>query len=68
MRRMDTILVVDDEAEIVELVSTLLDDGELTVLTAHDGEQTLEIVRGERPHLVLTDVKMPRMGGIAVVC
>ena len=61
---MSTVLVVDDEAEMVELVSMLLDDGEVDVLTAYDGEQALGIVRREHPDLVLTDVMMPRMGGI----
>ncbi len=61
---MSTVLVVDDEAEMVELVSMILDDGEVTVLTAHDGVQALDIVREQHPDLVLTDVMMPRMGGI----
>ena len=60
---MSTVLVVDDEAEMVELVSMLLDDGELNVLTAHDGLEALEIVRQEHPGLVLTDVMMPRLDG-----
>lgn len=61
---MSTVLVVDDEAEMVELVSMVLEDGEVDVLTANDGEQALEIVREEHPDLVLTDVMMPRMGGL----
>ncbi len=61
---MSTVLVVDDEAELVELVSMVLEDGEVTVLTAYDGERALEIVREEHPDLVLTDVMTPRMGGL----
>ena len=61
---MDTILVVDDEPEMVELVAMALDDGRVAVLTAGDGLEALEIAREERPRLVLTDVMMPRMDGV----
>ena len=62
-RDMKKILVVDDEAEIVELISMVLEDGDYFVLSAYDGEQALEIVREERPDLVLSDVMMPRLDG-----
>ncbi len=61
---MSTVLVVDDEADIVELISMLLDDGQLSVLTAHDGLEALGIAREQLPDLVLTDIMMPRMGGL----
>ncbi len=61
---MDTILVVDDEAEMTELIAMMLDEDELTVLTAGDGLEALAIARKEHPGLVLTDVMMPRMNGV----
>lgn len=57
------VLIVDDEAEIVELIAMVLDDGHVGLLTAYDGEQALEIVRNQRPDLVLSDVMMPRLDG-----
>ncbi|MDP9381236.1 MAG: response regulator [Chloroflexota bacterium] len=63
---MKKVLVVDDEPEIVELISMVLEDDLVTVLPAYDGEQGLEIARRERPHLVLTDVMMPRLDGLGL--
>ncbi len=61
---MGTILVADDEAEILELIEMILEGDGLDILTAHDGLEALEIARKQRPDLVLADVMMPRMGGI----
>ncbi len=63
-RYMKKILVVDDEAEMVELIWMILAGDGLDILTAHDGLEALEIVREERPDLVLTDIMMPRMDGL----
>lgn len=57
------ILVVDDEADIVQLISMILSSDEIEVLGAYDGREALEIARRELPHLVLSDVMMPRMDG-----
>ena len=56
-------LVVDDEAEMLELISILLEGADLTLLSARDGREALSIIREERPDLVLTDVMMPRLDG-----
>jgi CheY-like chemotaxis protein len=61
--RMKKVLIVDDEVEIVELVSMVLEDEDLALLAAYDGQQALEIARQERPDLVLSDVMMPRLDG-----
>lgn len=61
---MDTILVVDDETEMTVLIAMMLDEDDLTVLTAGDGLEALTIARKEHPQLVLTDVMMPRMNGV----
>ncbi len=60
---MKKVLIVDDEAEIVELVSMVLEDDDLSLLAAYDGEQALQIVRAERPDVVLSDIMMPRLDG-----
>ncbi len=60
---MKTVLVVDDEPDIVALISMVLADGEIRLLTAYDGQEALELAREEHPDLVLTDVMMPRLDG-----
>jgi hypothetical protein len=54
-----TILVVDDEPQIRRVMRTTLSSNGYTVLEARSGEEALEIVRKERPELVLLDVNMP---------
>ena len=55
--------MVDDEPEIVDLVSMVLEGEDRELLVAYDGSQALDIAREERPDLVLTDVMMPRLDG-----
>jgi len=62
-----TILVVDDEPGIVEIVQVNLEAEGYNVITAHDGVEGLEAVRAERPDLVILDVMMPRMSGWEVL-
>jgi two-component system response regulator MprA len=62
---MITILVVDDEPLIREVVAMLLEDEGYAVVTADDGRAALEVVQREAPALVLMDVMMPRMDGQA---
>jgi two-component system, OmpR family, KDP operon response regulator KdpE len=60
-----TILVVDDEPQIRRVMRTTLTSNGYTVLDARSGEEALEIMQKERPELVLLDVNMPGMGGLA---
>ncbi len=63
----ETVLVVDDEVSILELLSQTLSKANYTVIVAGTGEEALEIFRA-RPgtiDLVLLDIDMPGMGGIA---
>jgi two-component system response regulator HydG len=59
-----TILVVDDEPELSRALSKLLTRNGYHVLTAGNGEEGLAILRREEIHLVLSDLQMPRMGGM----
>lgn len=59
-----TILLVDDESDILEFVSYNLIKEGFNVLTASNGEQGLKKAKKERPHLILLDVMMPGMDGI----
>lgn len=62
------ILVVDDIPNILELMETTLKfKGGYRVVTAHDGEEALEIIQQERPVIVITDILMPRMDGFNLV-
>jgi two-component system alkaline phosphatase synthesis response regulator PhoP len=63
------ILIVDDEPHLRTLIyQTLeeLEDEGVELLTAGDGDQALETIRGERPDLVLLDVMMPKKNGFDV--
>lgn len=62
---MKTILVIDDEGAIIEVLRGLLEDEGYRVVSAHNGFDGLECVARERPDLIISDVMMPRMGGIA---
>jgi CheY-like chemotaxis protein len=60
------ILVVDDNAQNLELIVAYLDGLGSTVTTASDGVEALEAVASEAPDLILLDVMMPRMSGFEV--
>ncbi len=59
-----TVLLVDDDMRNVFSISTLLEENDLTVITASDGQESIETL-GEHPHvdLVLMDIMMPTMDG-----
>ncbi|HRV96003.1 MAG TPA: response regulator transcription factor [Anaerolineae bacterium] len=58
-----TILVVDDDKEIVRLVRAYLEKAGYQVLTAYDGSTALHILRRERPALVVLDLMLPDQDG-----
>jgi DNA-binding response OmpR family regulator len=62
----DTILVVDDEPSIVEVVSLYLVREGFTVLTATDGESALSIAREHSPDLIVLDIMLPRRSGLEI--
>ena len=59
-----TILVVDDEPEIVRLVRAYLEEAGYRVVTGADGQEALYVARREKPDLVVLDVLMPQMDGL----
>lgn len=63
---MTTILIVDDEAPIVELIRCTLEDPQVRVLEAYDGSAALRIAREDPPDLVLLDVRLPSLDGLEV--
>jgi DNA-binding response OmpR family regulator len=61
-----TILVVDDESNIVELVRLYLEADGYTVVTAADGEKALAMYERHDPDLVVLDVMLPKLNGFEV--
>jgi len=61
------ILVVDDEEPIREMLQDFLESQGYIVRLAKDGRQALDVVRRERLDLLLTDMKMPQIGGIELL-
>ncbi|MFP5501698.1 MAG: response regulator transcription factor [Candidatus Sericytochromatia bacterium] len=61
-----SLLVVDDEPSILETTRFILEAEGYRVLTASNGEEALEVLRRERPPLVLLDVMIPKLNGFEV--
>ena len=58
------VLVADEDAQVVELLSFALTANHFRVLTAGDGEAALQLARSERPDLILLSVRLARRGGL----
>jgi two-component system, OmpR family, alkaline phosphatase synthesis response regulator PhoP len=63
MSKSASILVVDDDPEIVAMLSTRLSKRGYKVTSAGDGNEAVELARRERPDIVLLDVMMPGKSG-----
>ena len=61
---MITLLVVEDEKPIRDLLASLFEDAGYRVTVAMHGGEALSLVHQEAPDLVLTDVMMPVLGGV----
>lgn len=62
----ERILVVDDEANIVDLVTLYLERDGFRVESASDGETALEMIRDDEPALVVLDIMLPEVDGFEV--
>lgn len=63
---MKKVLIVDDEPSIVETTRFILESEGYHPLVASDGVAAMELVRQERPQVVLLDVMMPKLDGFEV--
>jgi two-component system alkaline phosphatase synthesis response regulator PhoP len=63
----ETILIVDDEVDLLELIEYNLKKAGYNVLKAENGPEGLRLARKHHPDLVLLDIMMPRMTGFEVV-
>jgi len=67
MQKQIKILVVDDDPDIREAISTVLETLSYEVLTAGDGEEGLAKLKDQRPDLLVLDLLMPNMDGFSVL-
>lgn len=61
------ILIVDDEIEIRDSLSVILEDCGYESITAKSGVEAMEKMKENEFDLVVTDIRMPRMGGLDVI-
>ena len=64
---MHKLLVVDDENDICDFVKTFFKDRGFHVFTALNGEEAISMAKKERPDLILLDIKMKGMDGLAAL-
>ncbi len=62
-----TVLVVDDDNTIIEVVEALLDKNGYAVLSASNGQEGLDIANDKTPDAIVLDIKMPEMEGSEVL-
>ena len=65
--RRRTILVVDDEAQIRELLKLQLEDASYRVVVAESARRAAQLVRDEKPDLMIVDAHMPYVSGLDFV-
>ncbi len=61
-----TVLVIDDDWRIRELVQLALEESGFSVKTVPDGEKAIALIRAERPAALVLDLTLPRADGFAV--
>ncbi len=59
------ILIADDDSEMLETLSSMLEAEGYSVIKAENGEEAVEFSRKELPALVMLDIHMPKMNGLA---
>jgi two-component system response regulator AtoC len=68
VKRKPHLLIVDDEPNVRRVLGTRLEQAGFTTTRAASGEQALDLVRAQDPDLVITDLKMPGMDGMELLC
>lgn len=64
---MKRILIVEDEKIMADLVQKKLEQEGYSTLVAQDGQQSLDMMRKEKPDLVLLDIILPKLNGFEVM-
>lgn len=63
----DRVLIVDDDASILGVIAEVLQDDGYNVTTADSGEEAIELLSGEPFALVMSDIRLPGVNGVAVL-
>ena len=64
---MITLLIIDDESEIVDQVKEYFEEEGFRVLTAETGGEGIQILKKEHPDILVLDMKLPDMSGLQVL-
>jgi DNA-binding response OmpR family regulator len=64
---MITVLCVEDERDVRELIVEELEDAGIQVLQAENGKEGLDTILSHRPDIVISDITMPEMDGISML-
>jgi two-component system response regulator (stage 0 sporulation protein F) len=67
LRAKHSILIVDDEAQMRDMLTQYLSKQGYHVLSAQDGLAAVSLAERERPHLIVLDINMPGMNGVEVL-
>lgn len=64
---MAKILLVEDDLFLITMYKTRFEHEGYQVVTAQDGETALNLIQQEKPNLVIMDIMLPKMGGVAIL-
>jgi len=67
MDKNKTIMVVDDNPDIITIVKTILEGKGYGVFSASSGAELLNMLKGQKPDLIILDIMMPEMDGLEVL-
>jgi two-component system alkaline phosphatase synthesis response regulator PhoP len=62
-----TVMVVDDNPDIITIVKTILEGKGYNVLSASGGQELLSLLKNQKPDLIILDIMMPEMDGLEVL-
>ncbi len=63
----NTIMVVDDDPDLVTFVRVTLEDNGYNVMCAYNGKQFFDVLEKQKPDLIILDIMMPQMDGLEVL-
>ena len=58
------VLVVDDDPEVIDYISAILDDHQMKAMSASNGKEAMRRVRESKPDIILLDLMMPKQSGL----
>ncbi len=61
------ILIIDDDPTVVKMMEGFLSAHDYKVTAAHSGDEGIEMIKKDRPDLIILDVQMPKMNGYSFI-